>query len=239
MIIRDKVRQDIDLLPEGTVVGPADFDIPLRYRATLVKALNQYESAGILKRLSKGRYYKPRKSRFGELPPSESEIIREFLERKGDVIGYITGTRAFARLALTTQISSAILIGSNIPRRPVVRGQYKISFLYQPNPIGKDDVPLLVILDALRLIKEIPGATPDEAIRQTAVWINLLSAVEQKQLLDLSKAYQPYVRAQVGAIYDFLEVPTSDLQNTINPGSRYRLGITSSALPTARNWNIL
>lgn len=62
----------------------------------------------MLRRISKGRYYKPGKSRFGELLPSESEIVKDFLEKDGKVVGYIMGTRAFAALALTTQISYTI-----------------------------------------------------------------------------------------------------------------------------------
>lgn len=57
MVIRDKVRQEIDRMPEGVVVSASDFDIPRQYRATLIKALNQFEYAGIIKRISKGRYY--------------------------------------------------------------------------------------------------------------------------------------------------------------------------------------
>lgn len=115
MVIRDKVKQEIDRLPEGVVVSASDFDIPRQYRATLVKALNQFEYAGVIKRVSKGRYYKPRTSRFGELLPPEKEIVRDFLEKDGNTIGYITGTRAFASLALTTQISSVIMSARMFP----------------------------------------------------------------------------------------------------------------------------
>ena len=48
MVIRDKVKQEIDRLPEGVVVSASDFDIPRQYRATLVKALNQFERAGVI-----------------------------------------------------------------------------------------------------------------------------------------------------------------------------------------------
>jgi len=48
MVIRDKVKQEIDRMPEGVVVSASDFDIPRQYRATLIKALNQFEYAGII-----------------------------------------------------------------------------------------------------------------------------------------------------------------------------------------------
>ena len=98
MVIRDKIRQAIDSMPPGVVVSASDFDVPRNYRATLVKALNQFEEAGLLRRISKGRYYKPGKSRFGELQPPESEIVKDFLEKDGNVVGYITGARAWAQM---------------------------------------------------------------------------------------------------------------------------------------------
>lgn len=239
MVIRDSVRKRINSLPEGVVITASDFDVPREYRGTLIKALNQFEDAGILKRVSKGRYYKPRKSVFGELKPAESEIVKDFLEKDGKTIGYITGTRAFAGLALTTQISNSIMIGTNVSRRPLTRGQYKVTFLLQPNPISKEDVPLFLILDALRLIKEIPASTPDEIMAQVIVWIKQLSETETDRLLSLSLAYRPFVRAQLGAVYELLGLNFSALQDSLNPITIYQLGIGQSTLPTISNWNIV
>lgn len=239
MVIREKVKEEIDRMPENVVFSASDIDVPRQYRSALVKALNQFEYAGIIKRVSKGRYYKPRTSRFGVLPPSEKEIVKDFLEKDGETIGYITGTRAFAAMALTTQVSSVIMIGTNISRRPLARGQYKIIFLLQPNRIAKKDIPLLVILDALRLIKEIPGSTPQEAITQISIWIKELSDKDCKRLLKLCMAYKPYVRAQLGAIFEYLNIPHKELLESLNPISHYKLGISETILPTIKNWNIL
>ncbi len=239
MVLREEFRSYVNSLPEGVIVSATDFGMPREYRATLVKALNQYESLGVLRRASKGRYYKPRKSRFGEVKPSENEIVKEFLEKDGNTIGYITGTRAFAGLALTTQVSPAIVIGTNVPRRPVMRGQYKISFLLQPNPLVKDDIPYYVILDALRLIKEIPATTPDESISQIMAWVKELPNEGKYRLVELSRVYSPSVRAQLGAILEYLGYFATTLMDTLNPLSHYKIGITPDTLPTAKTWNII
>lgn len=239
MVIREQVQQEIDSLPEGVVVTASDFEVPRHYRATLIKALNQFEYAGVLKKVSKGKYYKPRQSRFGEMKPSESEIVKDFLQKEGKTIGYITGTRAFSGLTLTTQISTDILIGTNVARRPLQRGPYKISFLLQPNSITSKNIPLLIILDALRLIKEIPASTPEEALSKIIAWIKVLSASEQKRLASLAMKYRPYVRALTGAILEHLGCPFFDLQESLNPLSRYHLDISASVLPTSTKWNIV
>lgn len=239
MIIRKQIERQISMFPDGMVFTAADFDVPRQYRGAVIKALNQFEYAGKLKRVSKGRYYKPHQTIFGELLPPEKEIVKDFLENDGKVIGYITGARAFASLALTTQISSKILIGTNVSRRPLVRGQYNISFLLQPNPIVEEDIHLLIILDALRLIKDIPATTPDEVIGQVAAWIERLSAEDKNRLMELAMAYKPYVRAQTGAILENLGIKSARLLESLNPVSRYKLKISESTLPTSSNWNIV
>ena len=59
MVIRNKIREAIELMPPGVIITASDFDVPRNYRATLVKALNQFEEAGLLRRISKGRYDTP------------------------------------------------------------------------------------------------------------------------------------------------------------------------------------
>ena len=68
---------------------------------SLIVALNRLVAAGTLKRLAKGKYYKPKQSILGELPPETFQKVKEYLIKDNQVIGYITGTNAFAYLGLT------------------------------------------------------------------------------------------------------------------------------------------
>lgn len=239
MVVREQIKQRLASFPEGVVIAASDFDVPRQYRGALVKALGQFEDSGMLKRVSRGRYYKPRQSVFGELRPSEEELVKDFLTKDGKQVGYITGTRAFAALGLTTQISSSILVGTNVSRRPLYRGDTKVEFFLQPNPIVAADIHLFRYLDALKFVKKIPAATPEETILALRVRIETLSEREKARLLRLAFAYQPYVRAQVGAIFESLGQLRTDLLETLNPISRYHLGISPAALWTAPNWNIV
>lgn len=107
--IRDRVLQ----LKVGTVVTLADFELPMEQQPALNVTLNRLVAEGVLRRLSKGKFYRERVSMFGPLPPSETEVVKDFLTRNGQTVGYITGTQAFAEMGLTTQISSKLLVGSN------------------------------------------------------------------------------------------------------------------------------
>ena len=187
MVISEDIKNKISDTPDGVVLTIGDFNVDMPYQGALVKALNRLVNQGTLQRLSKGKYYKPRKTIFGTLKPVPEEITKDFLEKNGKLVGYITGNRAFALMGLTTQITSSLLIGTNRYRHPLTRGDYAISFLQQHNPITEDNIPLLRILDALKFIKEIPASSPDSVVTLLGNTIIALSKTEQKKLTELAE----------------------------------------------------
>lgn len=181
-------------------------------------------------KIAKGKYYIPKKTIFGNLKPADSELVKDFLEQNGKIVGYITGTAAFASLGLTTQISSSILVGTNKYRRPITRNGVKISFLLQENAITSSNIPLLRILDALRLIKDIPATSPDECVTNICKAINTLSMEQKQELAELSLAYTPYVRALLGAIYENMGLETETISKTLNGVTSYKLPVSDKVL---------
>lgn len=141
-------------------------------------------------------------------------------------------------MGLTTQISSSVLVGTNKYRRPITRNGVRISFLQQGNEITPINIPLLRILDALRLIKEIPACSPDECLTNIRKTIDALSMDLKRDLADLSLAYTPYVRALLGAIYESMGLETENISKSLNGVTSYKLPISDNALPNKRNWNI-
>ena len=170
MVITKQVQEILDATPPGKVLTIADFNVLPEYQPALVKALSRLVAEGSICKIAKGRYYKPKQTVFGTLKPPVAEVVKDLLERNGKPIGYMTGTAAFAQLGLTTQITSAITIGTNKYRRPMKRGEYSVSFLVQPNAITRENIPLLLILDALKLLREIPATSPDDCPK--AIWRN-------------------------------------------------------------------
>ena len=116
------------------------------------------------------------------------------------------------------------------------------SALVQSNPVTEENIPLLRILDAIKLIREIPATTPDEAVSQIGRIIGGLSPSEQKNLVSLSKGYTPYVRAILGAILEHNAADAdimSQVRKSLNGTTNYKQPISESVLPTKRNWNII
>ena len=239
MIIGEDIKKQISSTPDGVILTIGDFNVDMRYQGALVKALNRLVDQGTLQRLSKGKYYKPRKTIFGILEPTPEEITKDLLEKNGKLVGYITGNRAFALMGLTTQITSSLLIGTNRYRHPLTRGDYTISFLQQHNPITEENIPLLRILDALKFIKDIPASSPDIIVTQLGSTINALSNAEQKRLTELAENYTAYVRAILGAIMEQNNLDAELLKKGLNGTTNYKLPISEQALPNKKKWNII
>lgn len=100
----------------------------------------------------------------------------------------------------------------------------------QENIITSSNIPLLRILDALRLIKEIPATSPDECVTNICKAIEVLSQEEKQELAELSLAYTPYVRALLGAIYENMELDTQVISSTLNGVTSYKLPISDKVL---------
>jgi hypothetical protein len=87
MIIGDEIKKKISATLDGVILTIDDFNVNMQYQNALVKALNRLVTQGMLGRLSKGKYYKPRKTIFGTLKPVPEEITKDLLEKNGKIIG--------------------------------------------------------------------------------------------------------------------------------------------------------
>lgn len=239
MIIARRLKETLESIPEGRVFSIQDFDIPQEYQPALVRAISRLVADGVIQKVSKGRYYKPRRTVFGTLKPPIMELVKDFLERNGRTTGYITGTAAFAKMGLTTQITSAITVGTKQYRRPLKRGEYTVSFILQPNEITAENIPLLCMLDAIKLLRNVPATSPDECVQILGNLIGALSEEERKRLTELAAGYAPYVRALLGAILENNGMETYAIRETLNGTTKYRLPVSIQTLPTKKNWNIL
>ena len=241
MNITKEIRKRISNFADDYVFTASDFDFGIDNQAAVVKALNRMAKSGEITKLSKGKFYKPRKTQFGELRPSAYQIAKDYIEKDGKLIGYITGYSAYNALGLTTQISSYIQIGTNQYRRSVRREKYTISFIKQPNPITKKNVEILRILDAIRFIREIPATTPDEACLRLKEIIRNLDDEQREVLIRCLLKYTNYVRALCGAMLEDIGCDSNllvTIKNSLNGVTEYKLPISESVLPTKQNWKI-
>ena len=237
----ETIRNTINRFAAGYVFTTSDFPIDVSKQATVNKVLNNMVAAGQIRRLSKGRFYKPQMSEFGELQPDSFQLVKDLIEKNGKPIGYITGYTVFNKYALTTQVPAALQIAVRKDKKPIVRGTYRIYFVGQPNTITKENIPILQMLDCLRFFKSIPDTMPDQACRRL---IAIFKELDDKQLLAAKRLilkYNPANIAFVGAILEnaFPDEDTSTLFKAINHQTTYKLGISEKVLPNSKKWHIL
>lgn len=241
MKVSDYIAFTIDRLPKGYVFTYVDFITEVNSREAVIKALNRMAASGKIVKLSKGKYYKPESSPFGNLQPSQAQVVKDLLEEDGRITGYLTGYSMYNQLGLTTQVSNTIQIGKNQVRPAFNRERYTISFIKQKNTITRESIPLLQVLDAIRYIKKIPDTTVASSIKRLLAIIKDLSKAEQSTLVRLALKYPPAAKALLGAMLDELRqhALTEQLYKTLNPISKYKIPGAATVLSQTGKWNIV
>jgi len=67
-----------------------------------------------------------------------------------------------------------------------------------------------------------------------------LNNKRKKELIEIALEYPPRVRAFLGALLENIgkNINTKSLDDSLNPLSEYKLGITKEILPMIEKWNI-
>jgi len=240
MNVTDYISGKIERLPKGYVFTYADFITDVNKKEAVIKALNRMVGSGKIAKLSKGKYYKPENTPFGNLLPDQKQVVKDLLEDGGKIIGYLTGYSIYNKLGLTTQVSNTIQIGRNQIRPNFKRERYTISFIRQRNTITKENILLLQILDAIRYIKKIPDASIESSSIRFLAILKDLSENDKVSLVRLALKYSPVTRALLGAMLDHLQQTdlTQPLLKSLNPITKYKLPGATKVLPGIEKWNI-
>ena len=134
---------------------------------TYYKTLERMSKQGSLVHLTKGLYYRPKKSRFGTIPISEKEIIGHYTNNgRGIVIGY----RLYNQKGLTTQISKRVEVLSSA----VTEQKKNIQNICVTNSgidLTQETIPVIETMEILQNYKSI------EDIRKSATEYSDTAAV--------------------------------------------------------------
>ena len=240
MSIAASVNQIIDRAPTGRIFG---YEVFPQYRESpgaVVRAVNRGVETGRLQRVEKGRFYKPRKGALGDVPVSDEERLRDALYRNGRRVGYVTGPALFNRLGLTTQMPKTVAVAVNRATQIKDLGTIRIKLLSRRAPISASTVPLLEILDILRDAGKVPGTNVERVIQEMAKRLTELKPAELKKLQRFAlDYYNPGTRALLGTLLSRCQksmLPA--LKASLNPTTRFNLGIDPCVWPESRAWNI-
>ncbi len=240
MNIAKKIKEKIDSIEIGNTFTYKDLPINKREYAATSKTIERLIKKGKIKRISTGVFYKPKQSVFGELKPDEEKIIIPYLLKNGKRIAYVTGLLLYNKMRLTTQIPKEISIASREKRIYIAKGNIKANAVKSYVEVTNENYKYLEFLDALKDWKKIPDLDKKSGIE---ILTNILKKFNKKQtneLLNIALSYPPRVRAFLGALLEYSEKKTNlnYLEESLNPLTEYKLGITKDFLPTIEKWNI-
>ena len=240
MSIAAAVNQTIDRAPTGQIFG---YEVFPQYReapGAVVRAVNRGVESRRLKRVAKGRFYKPRTGVLGDVPISDKERLRDALYRNGRRSGYITGPALYNRLGLTTQIPKTITIAVNRATQTKDFRTIRIKLVSRRAPISDSTVPLLELLDVLRAARNVPGANVGLVLQTMARRLIEFMPTDRKKLQRLAlDYYNSGTRALLGMLLTRCgkEILPA-LRMSLNPTTRFDLGIDPDDWPESRAWGI-
>lgn len=168
--IENKILNQIESLPKGKLLFPADFS-DLGSSEAIRISLFRLEKEGIITRVAQGIYVRPKESKLlGKLMPAAEEVAEAIAQR--DRIRTVpSGSYALNALGLSTQVPMNIVFLTDGSPREIKMGKRKIKFkkTTPKNLLAKGAISRLVI----QALKEIGNGK--------------LSAVEEKKIIELLK----------------------------------------------------
>lgn len=228
------IEKKIDDLPQGTVVTVDEFN-SIGSRTAVVTALTRLAKRKILVRVRRGLYLKPKESRLGILPPSREAIIAAVTQQGSK--SYLSGLSAYNRLGLTTQVPNVFTLKGGATNSEFKIGGTRIEIKAGKVPRFKKDIPLLVLLDSIREIKQIPDTSVDESFQILKGKISDLDKRQKIRMVDLALEDKPMVRAVLGSLLDEVNPEITDrLLKSLNTLTTFKVGATS--LKFAKKWKI-
>jgi Family of unknown function (DUF6088) len=200
----------------------------------VAQTLSRLARRGVIERLGKGLYYRPRQTAFGPSRANAAQIRSLPVRRKGV---FPAGTGAANLLGFTTQNPARIELATNglsLPR--LIVGKETVIHTRRPESWRELSEMDAALLDFLRN----RGVSSELSVEKTVD--KLLGYFGEpdrfERLRKIAPSEPPRVRAMLGAIGQQLGRPErrlSALRMSLNPLSRFDFG-NLSALAFAREW---
>ncbi len=201
--------------------------------ATIAKTFTQLVKEGILQRISKGHYYHPRPTRFGDSHPVRSELPYQLTHTRV----YPAGVNAANLLGFTTQNAIDGTFATTASSLPTAwLGERAKLFTRRPSTWENLSATEAALLDFLRSRGEWSDLSPSETNQQLLNHLRVRGRFER--LVEIAHAEPPRVRAMLGAIGQELKYAQDLLQQLrreLNPYSRFEFGKLST-LWYAQEW---
>lgn len=124
-MISKRVFQHVEAMEPGKPFSSSSL-MGLGTRAAVDQALSRLAKAGVVTRLARGIYVRPKRNRFvGEVPPRPAEVAKAIAGATGAVVE-VQGAEAARLLGLTTQVPSKPVFHTTGPSRRFCLGEIEV-----------------------------------------------------------------------------------------------------------------
>ncbi len=240
MRVAEKIVTKVSTMLPGNTFNYQELGIAPDEYVAAAKAIERLIKKSVIERASKGLFYIPKKTAFGNLKPAEEELLKPYLFNGVQRVAYITGIALFNRMGITTQVPKNIRIASRDKRIITRIGSMQVKSVKSYVDVTNENCKLLELLDVIKDLKTIPDTDKSQTIRFLLKRTGDLSNEDKETLVDIALKYPPRVRAMVGALLEKLSQveKLDELKKSINPLTTYDFGISKLQLSTIENWNI-
>jgi hypothetical protein len=200
----------------------------------VAQALSRLSRKGVIQRLGKGLYYRPRQTVFGKSRPSSSQLRSLQIERKGI---FPAGNSAANLLGFSTQNSAKIEVATNgLSLSRLIVGKETVIHTRRPESWQELSCQDAALLDFLRKRGETSELSEEETVNKLLKYFQEPGQFER--ILQVIESEPPRVKAILGAIgqeLKFAETQLFNLRKSLNPLSRFDFG-NLSKLQYAKQW---
>ena len=239
MTIAATVERSVSQFKPGQIFTYGDIPEYRNAGEAVVKTMSRLVAAKKIAKVGKGQFYIPRQGVFGPVPVGDAERLKTLMYKDGYQVGYVTGAALFNKLGLSTQQPKTIEVASMASRQKKNFGSIRVRLVAATAPV-QDNVPLLELLDALKSCKKISDASVDDVLLLLGKKLKSLEMTDIEKIQKLAIDYYP---ASTNAVLGTLlsrnqQCILPELRNSLNPTSRYKLGLSPQRWPQAKEWFI-
>lgn len=188
---------------------------------TYYKVLERLVKKEQIAHLSKGLYYRVKKTSFGNVPISENEIIEFYFQNdQGLEIGY----RLYNKKGLTTQVSKQVEILTNnlVGNQKSVLNVKVYNIYFEMTKKRKEVIEMLEILQNYNQIEDI---NKKSFVRYVDGWTQCYSQVDVDYVLQ----YRKYKKSTIAFLESILSY--NRVENTLN---KYLSPLSEYSIPNVR-----
>lgn len=129
MSVAENIRRRVQRIPRGEPFTTVRF-LGLGSRPAVDKALSRLVREGVIERVARGVFVRPKKNRFiGNVMPEVSRVIEVIAKDHGEIV-QVHGAEAARRFNLTTQVPTIPVYYTSGPSREIRVGNLRVRLMH-------------------------------------------------------------------------------------------------------------